>query len=387
MELPPDLRLVNEPRPAAASLTGVAVAFDPVRLTQARHLAGLTKRSVADAIDVSSVAVGQWEAGTHQPRPDHIGRLAACLDVPVGFFAAGRPHARLDTSAAHFRQLRRTPAIQRAKSIAFTEQVWELTYALEKRIQLPEVDLPGFSNGEFTHTPVDPAQAARELRKDWDLGTGRITQVVRTMERCGIIVTLVSFADESTATVDAFSTSQPPRPIVVLTPDRANDVYRHRFTAAHELGHLVLHKDAIPGDHQQEKDADVFAAEFLTPAETITPQLPGRMDLHVLDRLSREWGVSIDSLIYRCRELGTISEPAYRRAFQRLNQLRSRGLFLPEPIGGYPGENPKLLHQAYDLAESAGLTLPELANEIQFAIPRLRLLLGDVDPRPRLHVI
>ncbi|MFD4571562.1 ImmA/IrrE family metallo-endopeptidase [Streptomyces sp. NPDC058417] len=66
-------------------------------------------------------------------------------------------------------------------------------------------------------------------------------------------------SDPSAATVDAFST-RAARPLVVLTANRADDLYRHRFTAAHELGHLVLHGDTT-GDSRQEKEADTFAAE------------------------------------------------------------------------------------------------------------------------------
>jgi Zn-dependent peptidase ImmA (M78 family)/transcriptional regulator with XRE-family HTH domain len=372
-------------------LAAIAAAFDPARLTQARRLAGLTKSAIARELDVSAVAVGQWESGTHPPRPDHVARLAALLNVPPAFFAAGRPYARLESSAAHFRSLRRTPANQRAKAIAFAEQVWELVYALEKRVKLPPVDLPGFSVGEVSHevTDADPIQASQALRRSWGLGTAPIPHLVRTMEAHGLIVTLIPFAGSATATVDAFSTSQLPRPIVVLTPDRANDVYRHRFTAAHELGHLLLHGDAAPGDVLQEKEADAFAAEFLTPGEMIRPELPPRMDLKALERLSKEWGVAVDSLVYRCREIGAISDPAYRRAYQRLNQLRRLGLFQPEPVDGYPGEIPVLISRAFALAEENGLTMTALARELTYPLPRLRLLLGDAQAavRPQLRLV
>ena len=196
-----------------------------------------------------------------------------------GFFAAGRPHAMLDASTAHFRSLRSTPAAQRAKAVAFVEQVWELTYALEKRVQLPLVDLPGFAGGEVEHDrfPSEPVAAAQALRVHWGLGTGPIPHLVRTMENHGLIVTLLPYAGTATAKVDAFSTSRLPRPIVVLTPDRADDVYRHRFTAAHELGHLLLHGNSAPGDPHQEQEADAFAAELLTPHDVIRPELPNRL--------------------------------------------------------------------------------------------------------------
>jgi Zn-dependent peptidase ImmA (M78 family)/transcriptional regulator with XRE-family HTH domain len=388
MELPG----VNAPSPKDRStLAAIADVFDPARLTQARRLAGLTKKAVGTALGVSAVAVGQWESGSYPPRPDHVGHLAEVLKVPPAFFAGGRPYARLESSAAHFRSLRRTPAQQRAKAVAFAEQVWELVHALEKRVQLPPVDLPGFTAGEVCtgQQPGDPVQAAGALRQAWGLGIAPIPHVVRLIEAHGLIVTLVPFAGAATATVDAFSTSQLPRPIVVLTPDRADDVYRHRFTAAHELGHLLLHGEAAPGDLIQEKEADAFAAEFLTPGEAIRPELPSRMDLKALERLSLKWGVSADSLVYRCREVGAVSDPAYRRAYQRLNQLRRLGLFSPEPVEGYPGEIPIMISRAFALAEQNGLTMTTLARELHLPLPRLRLLLGDAegDTRPQLRLV
>ena len=257
-------------------------------------------------------------------------------------------------------------------------------------MQLPAVDLPGFSAGEISPeiTPAGPAQAAQALRQHWDLGSGPIPYLIRTIEHHGLVVTLVPFAGTATATVDAFSTSHLPRPVIVLTPDRADDVYRHRFTAAHELAHLILHADAAPGDILQEKEADAFAAEFLTPGAVITPQLPSRMDLSVLDRLSKKWGVAVASLIYRCREVGTVSDPAYRRAYQRLNQLTRLGLFQPETVDGYPGEIPVLLSRAFELAEAHGLTLTTLARELSLPLSRVRLLLGDTHSagRPELRL-
>ena len=137
-----------------------------------------------------------------------------------------------------------------------------------------------------------------------------------------------------------------------------------------------------------ERQADAFAAELLTPAASIVPELPARLDLHALERLGRTWGVAIDSLVYRCHEVGRISDATYRRAFQRLAQFRQVGLFPQESVSGYPGEVPVLLPQAFAVAEQQGLTLQDLAREVKIPLPRLRLLLGDVDDtRPRLTLV
>jgi Zn-dependent peptidase ImmA (M78 family)/transcriptional regulator with XRE-family HTH domain len=382
----------DEPRPGRSSSwtpAAVARAFDPARLTQARHLAGKTKKEVADAIGVTPAAVGQYEAGM-RPRPELVALIADVLGVPMRFFVAGRPHAKLDASAAHFRHLRSTRAYQRAKAVAYVEQLWELTYALEQRVQLPWVDLPGFSGGEVhsgVDLPRDPADAARSLRAHWGLGTGPIPHLVRALETHGIVVAIAPLADGDVATVDAFSTSRLPRPIVIITRDRADDVYRHRFTAAHELGHLVLHGDSLPGDLAQEREADGFAAEFLTPRASILPALPRRLNFTTLADLQNVWGVSVDSLVYRCRETGLFSDSTAARAYQRLHALRDDGAFAPQPIAGFPGEQPVLLARAFDLASRHGLTMPDLAEHLAWPLPRLRVLLGVQDARPTLRLV
>jgi Zn-dependent peptidase ImmA (M78 family)/transcriptional regulator with XRE-family HTH domain len=365
-------------------------AFDPARLTQARNLAGKTKKWLAEELGITPAAVSQYEMGTNRPRPDVLPRLALALGVPLAFFLAGRPHGRLDPSAAHFRSLRNTRAYQRAKAVSFTEQVWELVYALEKRVQLPLVDLPGFTGGEVepgTALPRDPAAAARALRVAWDLGTGPITHLVRRLEARGIVV-VTPPNDEDLSTVDAFSTSQLPRPVIVLTPNRTDDVYRHRFTTAHELAHLVLHGDTTPGDFAQEREANTFAAEFLTPRDSIAPELPSRADLHKLSALREVWGVSVHSLVYRCRELGLLSDSSASRAYIRLRGLdNAPGFGKPEPLANFPGEQPALLAKGFSLACDHGLTISELAAELAWDITEVRKILGGEHDRPVLRLV
>ncbi|THA81393.1 XRE family transcriptional regulator [Streptomyces sp. A0592] len=364
--------------------------FHPPRLTQARHLAGMTKKDVAQGVGVSPAAVGQYETGSSRPRPELLPRLAEVLDVPVEFFLAGRPLGKLDTTMAHFRSLRSTSGAQRNKALGFAGQVWELTYALEKRVQLPLVDLPGFAGGEVhpgTEIPRDPAEAARALRAHWGAPKGPVRHLVRLMEARGIVVVVPPEADQATSKIDAFASCGLPRPLIILTPNRADDVYRHRFSAAHELGHLVLHSSST-GDMQQEREANTFAAEFLTPRDEIHPLLPRRMDLARLANISRTWGVSVKSLVYRCRELGLSSDATTSRAYQKLNTLSNLPGFCPEPVSGYPGEQPIMLTQAFELASAdQGLTVRRLARELAWKEARVSELLGMSDTRPVLRLV
>lgn len=203
----------------------------------------------------------------------------------------------------------------------------------------------------------------------------------------GIVTILVPFAEEEVARIDAFSTLALSRPIIVLSPDRANDVYRHRFTAAHELGHLVLHGERAGSDPQLEREADRFAAEFLTPQLVIQELLPRRLDFRKLNYLSEQWGVSIKSLIYRCREVGLLSDATARRAYIRLNQLTEQGVISIQPVYQFVGEVPSLLRRAAELAEQNGVTVKTLAQELAWKPAQVRRMLGDTDERPSLRLV
>lgn len=53
------------------------------KLKELRKKAGLTQQEVADKVDVSRVAVGQWESGSVTPRPNKIERLAELFGVSI----------------------------------------------------------------------------------------------------------------------------------------------------------------------------------------------------------------------------------------------------------------------------------------------------------------
>ncbi|MFE2684472.1 helix-turn-helix domain-containing protein [Streptomyces mirabilis] len=364
----------------------VAAAFDGARLTQARRLAGWTKKELAAKIDVTPAAVGQYEAGGIRPRPEQVRRLAEALGMPSAFFTAGRPRAALDTAAVHFRSLRSAPARERERSLSFTELLWELTHALEAYIRLPDVDMPGWDGGEtIPDLPTDPQQAARALRARWDLGDGPIPHVVRLLESRGIVVTVLPYLNSDSRKLDGFSTTRLPRPVVVLNDER-DDVYRHRFSCAHELGHLLLHGEAHPGDIQHERQADAFAAEFLTPSARLTGSLPTRVDFTALGRLQQTWGVSLDSLLVRCRELGLHTEAVSSRAWRRLKALRAQGLLPFTPVRSFPGEVPVLLQRAFEMAQRKGITAQKLAGELRWPEDMVLKLLDTQDPRPALQL-
>ncbi|PPH96004.1 DNA-binding protein [Rathayibacter sp. AY1B7] len=372
--------------PSTLTATDVARAFDPSRLEQARRFRAMTKTDVHRLVGVSAAAVGQYERGEIVPRAETITALASALDVPISFFTLGRPAVRVEVAEASFRRLRSTTVGQQQQATAYAELVWELSRYLEQFVEFPDVNLPDWAHTESEDAP-DPVSAARLMRSYWHLGTEPIPHLVYQLEQHGILTVLFSMKEDELdpkRKIDAFSISSLPRPIIVLTPDKADDVLRHRFSAAHELGHIVLHHGRHGSDTQMERDADAFAAEFLTPRDTIQNELPRRVNLARLEAVSQRWGVSIHSLLYRCKELEFISESTYRRAWITLNTVKPTA----QPIRDFPGERPELMRNALALLHDDGTSIAAIAEALRVSVKIIRRL-ADIDepPAPRLSLV
>ncbi|WP_270352064.1 XRE family transcriptional regulator [Microbacterium testaceum] len=350
--------------------------FEPARLTQARVRKGMSKSELAAAVEVSSAAIGQYEADVNAPRPEVVERLARVLKVQPDFFNVGRPMARIDTLNAHFRSLRSTRVSDRQRALATTTLVWELTFALERYIKLPDADLPKLPAG------TSPADAAQALRAHWNLPDGPVKHLVATAESHGVVVVVRPLSEVER--VDAFSAIIVERPIVVTTPRRTDNVFRHRFSIAHEIGHLLLHADSDEQSAAIEREADEFAAAFLTPAAAMDAVLPQRLDLAALDRAGRTWGVSPHSLVRRMVERNRVTESSARRAYQRLATSYDPDA---DPTSSYPGEVPTLLRKAAELAGAHGTNVPALAELLRLPTSQVRDLLGETDTRPVLRLL
>jgi Zn-dependent peptidase ImmA (M78 family)/transcriptional regulator with XRE-family HTH domain len=321
------------------------VLFDCERLTLARRLRGLRKNQLAQAVGTTPKAIGQYEAGVQRPEEPTLRRLAIALGVPVEFFQAGRSPVSMD--GAHFRSLRSTSQIERDQALAYGRIATDVVAVLESLVDFPAVDLPEHPVPPDEIAGDGPVEAARLTRKALLDEAGPVPHVVRLLEAHGVLVLVLPSAAER---VDAFSVGVHPRPMVFFNPAKG-DYWRNRFDAAHELGHLVMHADAEPGEKVVEDQAHRFAAEFLMPADDIAGELPEHADWERLAVLKTTWGVSMAALLYRARTLGIITETAYRNA---MSTLSSRGWRRHEPGPAKPLEQPTMLTRALEIVNRAG---------------------------------
>ena len=182
---------------------------------------------------------------------------------------------------------------------------------LNQRFEFPSTNMPELSWHKF------PENAAEELRKAWQLGDGPISNMVHLLESKGVEV---YWLDENSPTVDAVSFFREDKAFVILNSNK-NSGERSRFDAAHELGHLVLHRN-MKGSLDSleiETQANQFASAFLMPKIQVELEWPKRPHLQLLFSLKSRWKVSAAAMIYRGKEVGVFSEWQARDAFKKLS--------------------------------------------------------------------
>ncbi len=106
---------------------------------------------------------------------------------------------------------------------------------------------------------------------------------------------------------------------------------RKRFNLAHELGHMVL--KIAPGLNA-EKAAHRFAGAFLVPADVLRAEVGASrssLSLGELVALKERFGVSLQALTYRCKDLGIINQAAFAKLFEVFEERGWRAYPFEEP--------------------------------------------------------
>jgi Zn-dependent peptidase ImmA (M78 family) len=204
----------------------------------------------------------------------------------------------------------------------------------------------------------EPLMAAKVTRTAFGLSPDLpITHLVRTLEKHGVYVLALPIEVPGH---DAFSTwmdSNPRRPVIVITQTDAGD--RLRFSVAHELGHLVLHRSP-KGLARIENEANSFAAEFLVPADAVRSEMNLPLTLTALASLKARWGVSMQTLVTRARDVGIITESQRRYLFQ---QISARGWRKKEPVA-VPLETPRLLRKLAETLHGLEFEPAQVASHV-----------------------
>ena len=341
------------------------------RIRAVRQLVGSSQADLAASLGVTQAQISQIESGRRTATAALLEKVADATGYPQAYFEA--VPADLPPLTLRFR--RKNTAL--SSEVHRAEQLITETYRVACQLvrdrggYIPP-SLPLATSHEITPESIESlAMQAREI-----LGldvSGPVRHVTRSLERAGIIVAPLAFAeaDDESDTVGHFGAScwpgAPDPAVIGYFEGGAGD--RQRFTLAHELGHLVLHtrRRFVP---DPEDEANRFAGAFLVPRHRAEEFVTTDVTLRDFAQLKATWGVSIQAIIMRCSQLGLI-DPARKTSL--FKQISARGLRKNEPVKVHhetPALLSKLIEDRFDqgmfryrrAAETLGLPALVLAT-------------------------
>jgi Zn-dependent peptidase ImmA (M78 family)/transcriptional regulator with XRE-family HTH domain len=321
--------------------------FNPSRLRVARKKRRLSKTRLAEVTGLSLRAISAYESGEFAAATDAAAYLASALDFPVSFFYGDDLHEpSLET--ASFRSLARMSASTRDAALASGALAVLLHDWVERRFALPDPELPDLRE-------EDPETAAIALRHEWGLGERPIRNMIHLVESKGVRV--FSMVEDS-VDVDAFSLWRDRTPFMFLNTMKSSE--HSRFDAAHELGHLVLHRQAGLHRKESEQEANRFASAFLMPRSGVLARAPMLPTVRSLVALKRQWIVSVAALAYRLHALGLIKDWHYRNL---CIEIAKRGYRKNEPAGA-PPEMSVILRKVFHALRAEGISKADVARDL-----------------------
>lgn len=290
-------------------------SINPAMIALARESRGLTQTDLARLLKISQGTLSKIEQGLLAVKEGFISEISVSLQYPESFFC--ERFSIYPPSFNHHRKRKALPQKElnkiNAKINIYRNHIQKLLSSVEIDVRIPFYDVDEF-NG--------PDEVAKQVKTVLSLPAGPIDNITNALEDSGILIFKVDFG---TRKIDGLSImTDVDIPIIFINEALPGD--RLRFTLAHELGHIVMHHNSIPGP-EMESEADAFASEFLMPKKDIEYYLH-QLDLEKLAFLKRKWKVAMSALAVRANRLATISENQYRYLMVKMSE---RGYRLKEP--------------------------------------------------------
>lgn len=328
-----------------------------VELVQvARHLRKMSQTELAKRAGITQGYISKIEQGIKQPDDTNVEKLAEALKLPTSFFyqqdriyglpVSVHPMFRKKTKVG----VKTLDSIQAELNLRIMH-LRRLIKAVELEAELP---LPDFDIDEYQG---DTEEIASLLRRTWLIPRGPIKNLTEYAEKAGVLVIDNEFEGSDIDGVTLVVPGLPP--CIFLNPGRPAD--RRRFTLAHELGHLLMHRVPTP---TMEDEANAFASALLMPATDIAPQLKD-VTFAKLASLKRIWRVSMAALLMRAKALGKISSNQSSYLWRQMAPYRRKE---PEQLD-FPAEMPAVFPELIRLhIEELGYSISELATLLHLTV-------------------
>ena len=308
------------------------------RLERARLMRGHSLRSLAEAMGgaFSHTTLQKYEKGDLTPELKTISMLGNILDVRPDYFLK---RDSLQLEKVEFRKLTKLGKKQQKQIEEEAFEFFERYLEIETILSIHPSDLPSFDFSNRAQSDLGPAieEAAKALREEWNLGLNPIPNIHTMLEQNGVKVKFLS-ARLGFDGISAFARAGDMRvPTIALSDEHIKDLPRMRFTAVHELAHLVLKLPNLE-PRELERICHRFAGAFIVPKEQFIDafgQKRQKILVAELKAIKAEWGISCAAIMKRALDLELITPGRHKSFCIMANKLgwRTKG----EP-GHWAGE-------------------------------------------------
>jgi Zn-dependent peptidase ImmA (M78 family)/DNA-binding XRE family transcriptional regulator len=275
------------------------------RFKSARLINGLSLQDLSDKLEnkITRQALHKYEKGEVIPDSEMLNHLCEVLNVRPDYFTR---ETLVELEAINFRKIDKLPVKEQNSIIERTREVLERYIELEeimgisKPFAQPEIPSSIASNSDIE-------QAADSVRKFWNLCDNPIPNVIDLLEDKNIKVIDVDADDD----FDGLQTWVNGKriPVIVINTGRLKSNDRKRFSAFHELGHLLLPLEGL-SEKMAEKFCHTFAGAMLFPKSAAIKELGikrNKISIQELGLIKQQYGISLQALIYRLHDLGIIT--------------------------------------------------------------------------------
>lgn len=311
-------------------------SFIPIRLREARNMCGYSLDQFVKAADVcvTRQSIYNYERGVMQPKPEMVKMFADTFGVSEHYFYGNSTKIDIPMLRTTGDDLLSEEELQHFEVML---SYWAERYLLmEKNVGLKS----DFSNplADITVSTLDDViLAADRLREVWRCGSGPLPAVLRLMERKGIKILSTELPDGILG-LSTFADESHPLIVVDMRPQKTS-IERLRFTACHELAHILLH---FSDECNVEKMCNKFANFFLFPKQTFIEEMGAehrnQLTLEEMIDLKELYGISIAAQVHAAWDIRMISREHYDWWYDEMikkNRLEEGwGVYsFPETIG------------------------------------------------------
>lgn len=324
------------------------------RVRQVRELNGWTQDEMSERVGLSQPIIAKIEGDRIGPPAHFIERLSVASGFPPAFFSR-EPEFDFPAGSLLFR----AHAAMTVKETAEMYRYAQVTFGI-MRTMLGKKKFKPFPMNLPVGVSDDPREAAAVTRSELGLSPDKpIPNLTHALEKAGVMILALPRPFEHRDAFSLWAGFDRGRPVIVLAGGKVGD--RLRMNMAHELGHLVMHKPIVNPVREMEKQAFQFAAEFLMPEKQMRLEITMPVNLDTFGPLKQRWGVAMQALIVRAKELGIINQRKYAHLFQ---QLSARGWRMREPrMYDVPTEKPRGVRQVAEMVYGSPIRYQKIAED------------------------